>query len=296
MAEINFCSWPWLGTDQNPSLSAGQRRYLLEETLPPHSSSPPVTLSSSQSKYHHSPNHPSTWSKNGNWALLDSLLLLVRPIPLVSWSEPSPASDWSSPGMENYDLSQRKGSFQDLDEEEKRSLFLRKTSNVGLAGLKRLRRPKSGLAAFSELSLSRSSFRLEQDDDRWGMQIQTRRVGCSLWDSRQKRKLCALSFVFSKTLEDFIHLTHCTAQGEKYLSWGEKGSFQGEKERAEMKNKVSVFPIPSSWFIYTLTIAPSKYDEKQLFLIEPKLFTKGNLFGSKSSHPIHLMSFHFIPS
>jgi len=61
----------------------------------------------------------------------------------------------------------RKGSFQELDEDERRSLFLRKTSTAtGIAGLRRLRKGKPGLGAFSELSLSRSSFRLEQDDDR----------------------------------------------------------------------------------------------------------------------------------
>ncbi|ODN05382.1 Potassium channel subfamily T member 2 [Orchesella cincta] len=46
------------------------------------------------------------------------------------------------------------------DEDEK--LFLRKSSSMS----KRLRRTRCSLAAFSELSLSRSSFRLEQDDDR----------------------------------------------------------------------------------------------------------------------------------
>ena len=62
----------------------------------------------------------------------------------------------------------RKGSFQELDEEERRSLFLRKTSTAaGISGLRRLRKSKAGLGAFSELSLSRSSFRLEQDDDRY---------------------------------------------------------------------------------------------------------------------------------
>lgn len=47
------------------------------------------------------------------------------------------------------------------DEDEK--LFLRKASS---SMSRRLRRPRCSLAAFSELSLSRSSFRLEQDDDR----------------------------------------------------------------------------------------------------------------------------------
>jgi len=60
--------------------------------------------------------------------------------------------------------SERKGSFQvhdSGDDDERRSLFLKKASR-----LPRLRKPRCSLAAFSELSLSRSSFRLEQDDDR----------------------------------------------------------------------------------------------------------------------------------
>ena len=64
----------------------------------------------------------------------------------------------------NENESERKGSFQvgdSGDEDERRSLFLKKAS-----GMRRLRKPRRSLAAFSELSLSRSSFRLEQDDDR----------------------------------------------------------------------------------------------------------------------------------
>lgn len=57
----------------------------------------------------------------------------------------------------------RRGSFNfpETEDDERRSLFRRKA-----AGLAHLRKPRRSLAAFSELSLSRSSFRLEQEDER----------------------------------------------------------------------------------------------------------------------------------
>jgi hypothetical protein len=55
----------------------------------------------------------------------------------------------------------RRGTLYDGDDEEK--AFLKKSTS---ALTRRLHRPRRSLAAFSELSLSRSSFRLEQEDDR----------------------------------------------------------------------------------------------------------------------------------
>lgn len=55
----------------------------------------------------------------------------------------------------------RRGTLYETDDEEK--AFIKKASALK----RRLHRPRRSLAAFSELSLSRSSFRLEQEDDRY---------------------------------------------------------------------------------------------------------------------------------
>ncbi len=55
----------------------------------------------------------------------------------------------------------RQNPAYDVDDEEK--AFLKKSKSVLT---RRLHRPRRSLAAFSELSLSRSSFRLADDDDR----------------------------------------------------------------------------------------------------------------------------------
>lgn len=72
--------------------------------------------------------------------------------------------------MESIELKRKTSNFE-IDEEERRSFYLRKTSAVGSGigssiGLRRLRKPRCSLAAFSELSLSRSSFRLNNEDER----------------------------------------------------------------------------------------------------------------------------------
>lgn len=54
----------------------------------------------------------------------------------------------------------RRGTLYDAEDDEK--AFLKKSTSM----LRRIHRPRKSLAAFSELSLSRSSFRLEQEDDR----------------------------------------------------------------------------------------------------------------------------------
>lgn len=56
----------------------------------------------------------------------------------------------------------RRNTLYDGEDEEK--AFIRKSAS---ALTRRLHKPRRSLAAFSELSLSRSSFRLEQEDDRY---------------------------------------------------------------------------------------------------------------------------------